>query len=96
MMIKIRNLTQTHEVDESLDLSHTFSSRRLVALRPERKGVNQGLNGRDAAGLFMSGACLSRSRISGVVAFKKFIEGGGWFSDKRLRRKIMVEIFTIY
>jgi len=60
MMIKFGNLTQTHEGYESLELSHTFSSRRLVALRPERKGVNQELNGRDGAGLFMSGVCLSR------------------------------------
>ena len=49
---------------ESFDLVQAFSSLRRVALILERNGVNQGFDGREETGLLMSGACLSRRRVS--------------------------------
>jgi len=60
MMIKIENLMQTHEVVRVFGFEPYFFQSTLGGFETGKKGVNQGLNGRDGAGLFMSGACLSR------------------------------------
>jgi len=95
MMIKNGNMTQTHEVVRVFGFEpHVFQS--------THGGFETGKNRSEPRiewswwGRFIYEWCVEKTSLSGIVAFKKFTKSGGWFSDKWLRCKIMVEIFTIY